>query len=121
MQLVFELFAFIFRFCEFTLEPENNDRGDDRDDPADHVFFLAMPRLTVYPIAANTVATSPSILSPPDSGAIVPDAYNKPTIAATALNQNSVVLMPFLGSSSILFFQFFGYSNRDVNNRERSQ
>ena len=50
-------------------------------------------------------------MSPPESGAINPLAYNKPTKAATALNQNSVVLIPFFGSFSSILFEFFKNSN----------
>jgi len=72
VQLVDEFFSFILRFCQFALEPIDDERGNDRDKRARHAFFFAIPRETVYPIADNTVATRPRILSPPESGAITP-------------------------------------------------
>ena len=72
VQLIDEFFPFIFRFCEFALEPIDDERGSDRDKRARHACFFAIPRETAYPIADNTVATRPRILSPPESGAITP-------------------------------------------------
>jgi len=44
VQLVFELFAGILGLFEFTLEPVDDQRGDDRENRARHAFFLAIDR-----------------------------------------------------------------------------
>lgn len=122
----FRLSLFIAFDCDSTFQPKNNDRANDRDDRAGHACFFAMPREMVYPIEAKIDANSPSALSPPESGAITPDAYRMPINAAAVDIQNSVVLMPFFGcdfkpSSSILFFEFFVNSDADIHDRQRRQ